>query len=174
MGAPRPARLRDGTPVLLREQHPHDRALLARLFAELSGRSRHLRFMAGVPPALPSRMLDALSAVDGDAHAGILALRGEEPIGAARYVRWAHCPDEADVAFTVADAYQRRGLAALMMGELLEHAAAAGIVRLTFEMLGENRGAIALVRSLGATVRSSNGVAVATLAVAPPAGRLAA
>ena len=167
--AARPARLRDGTPVLLRGQGPHDRALLAQLFAGLSGRSRYMRFMAGMPPALPSGMLDALSAVDDVSHVGVLALRGDRPIGAARYVRSALSPEEADVAFTVADAYHRRGLAGLMTRELLEHAASRGIARLTFEMLGENRAAAALARSLGATVRFAGGQLVATLPVAPPA-----
>ena len=172
--APRLARLRDGTPVLLRGQTPDDRVLLARLFAGLSERSRHLRFMAGVPAALPPRVLDALSAVDDDVHVGVLALHGGEPIGAARYVRSAPHPEEADVAFTVADAFHRRGLARLMTSALLDHAASSGVERLTFEMMGENRGAAAFVRSLGATVRISGGHYVATLALGQPADRLAA
>ena len=102
------------------------------------------------------------------------ALHGDEPIGAARYVRYALHPEEADVAFTVADAFHRRGLARLMTGLLLDHAAASGVARLTFEMMGENRGAAALVRSLGATVRISGGHYVATLALGQPADRLAA
>ena len=172
--APWLVRLRDGTPVLLRGQAVEDRALLERLFAELSDRSRHLRFMAGMPPTLPSRMLDALAAVDDHAHVGVLALRGDAPVGAARYVRSASSPDEAEAAFTVADAFQRRGLGALMVGALLDHAASSGIARMTFEMMGENRGAVAFVRSLGATVRFSGGTQVATLALTDPALRLAA
>jgi len=61
-----------------------------------------------------------------------------------------------------------------MTRELIDHAASRGIERLTFEMLGENHGAVALVRSLGATVRFSGGQYVATLAVATQVERLAA
>ena len=172
--APRIVRLRDGTPVLLRRQRRGDRALLERLFAGLSGRSRYLRFMAGMPPALPPRILEALSAVDDHAHVGVLALRADHIVGAARYVRSKARPYEADVAFTVSDAFQRRGLGRLMMDELLDQAASAGIERLTFDILADNHGAAALVRSLGATIRYSGGEGVATLLLAQPVERLAA
>jgi len=136
--------------VLLREQAPGDREHLAELFAGLSDHSRYLRFATGIPPALPRRYLDALADVDGDRHVGILAVRDGRTIGAARYIREQGTPAEAEVAVTVADAFQRRGLGRLLVETLVGVGAERGIERFGFEILPVNRPALALARRLGA------------------------
>ena len=158
--------LRDGRTVQLRDQTPGDRELVAGLFAELSPRSRHLRFMAGLPPQLSPSILDALSAVDGDSHVALLALRGERIVGAARYVRSDEDPLSAEVAFTVADDFRRTGLARVMVGALFDRALAAGIERLRFEFLSENVAARGLIKRLGGEprLRGTEGVALLPLA----------
>lgn len=143
------ARLRDGTIVLVREQTRADRPLIAELFAGLSPRSRHLRFHAGTPPVLPRRHVDALAAVDGDRHVAVIAIRDARPIGAARYVRSRTVPTEAEIAVTVTDAFQARGLGRLLIETLTADAAARGLERLTFEILPENHAARTLARRLG-------------------------
>jgi RimJ/RimL family protein N-acetyltransferase len=158
--------LRNGSTVQLRDQTHGDRDLVAGLFAELSPRSRHMRFMAGLPPQLSPGILDALSAVDGDSHVALLALQGERIVGAARYVRSDEDPRSAEVAFTVADDLHRTGLARVMVGALVDRALAAGIERLRFEFLAENVAARGLIKRLGGEprLRGTEGHAVLPLA----------
>jgi RimJ/RimL family protein N-acetyltransferase len=158
--------LRDGSTVELRDQQPADRELLAALFAGLSPRSRHLRFMAGLPPQVPASILDVLSAVDRESHFGLLAIREGRAIGAARYVRRAEDPRCAEVAFTVAEDLRRTGLAQLMVGALFDRALAAGIERLCFEFLSENVPALGLIKRLGGKprLRGTEGTALLPLA----------
>jgi ribosomal protein S18 acetylase RimI-like enzyme len=145
---PRLARLNDGTTVLLRLQTPADRHHLADLFAGLSARSRYLRFCTGMPAKLPKRYLDHLAAVDGGRHVGILALVRGQVIAAARFVRDDDVPTRAEIAITVTDAFQSRGLGGTLLGALRTEAAARGITRFTYEVLPENRAGLALVRRL--------------------------
>jgi GNAT superfamily N-acetyltransferase len=148
-----PTSLHDGTAVVLRPQTPEDGARLAEFFARLSPSSRYQRFFTGMPPKLPSSMLKALAAVDGDRHFGLLALRGGEIVGAARYVRRSDTPAVADVAFTVADELQGNGLGRLLMRELQAHAARRGITRFAFDVLATNDAALAVARLLGARLK---------------------
>jgi GNAT superfamily N-acetyltransferase len=148
-----PMTLRDGTLVVVRPQTREDRPHLAELFAGLSPRSRYQRFFTGMPPKLPSRILDALSNVDGERHVGLVAVRGSRIVGAARYFRRADAPGVADVAFTVADELQGNGLGRLLMQELQAHAARRGITRFAFDVLATNDAALAVARLLGARLR---------------------
>ena len=141
------ARLTDGTTVLLREQTRADRGQIADLFAGLSSPSRNLRFGTGMPPALARRYLDILANVDGHRHAAILAIHDARVIGAARYVRDSDAA-EAEIAVTVTDAFQRRGLGRLLIETLTAVGAARGVERFTYEILPENRVARALARRL--------------------------
>jgi len=150
-----PMPLRDGTYVAVRPQTREDRPLLADFFADLSPLSRYQRFFTGMPPKLPTRMLDALSDVDGRRHVGIVAVRDDRILGAARYLRRAETPTVADVAFTVADELHGRGLGGLLMRELQAHARRRGITRFVFDMLATNDAAHAVALSLGAGLRRS-------------------
>lgn len=158
---PRRARLvalADGTAVLVRHQTRHDREQVLGLYDGMSPRSRQLRFFTGMPGALPARLLDALSDVDGERHVALLAIHQGRAVAAARYVRDPRDPSRADLAFAVADAFQRRGVARVLLGELVAHAARAGVRELVFDTLGENAGAQALLRSLGAEMRAGDGL----------------
>jgi GNAT superfamily N-acetyltransferase len=154
-----PTILRDGTAVVVRPQTREDRPHLAEFFARLSPRSRYQRFFTGMPPKLPSSMLDALADVDGDRHVGLVAVCGDRILGAARYLRRADAPAVADVAFTVADEVHGRGLGGLLMRELKAHAGRHGIKRFTFDALATNDAALTVARSLGASL-ARNGATV--------------
>jgi GNAT superfamily N-acetyltransferase len=65
----------------------------------------------------------------------------EEIIGVGRYARLddASSPvPRAEVAFAVADAYQGRGIATLLLEELASIARAAGVEEFEADVLGEN------------------------------------
>jgi GNAT superfamily N-acetyltransferase len=146
------AALRDGTIVLLREQTPRDRGQLADLFAGLSSRSRYLRFGTGTPPALPRRYLDVLADVDGDRHVAILAIHDTRAVGAARYIRTGAA--EAEIAVTVTDAFQRRGMGRVLVESLTVLGVARGVEHFSFEILPANRAARALADRLNARERT--------------------
>jgi RimJ/RimL family protein N-acetyltransferase len=148
-----PRTLPDGTAVVLRPQTPEDRPRLADFFARLSPRSRYQRFFTGMPPRLPSKMLDALADVDPDRHVGMLALIDGEVVGTARYIRRRDRPATADISFSVADAVQGRGLGRLMLRELQAHAARRAVTRFVFDVLATNDAALAVARSLGARLQ---------------------
>jgi GNAT superfamily N-acetyltransferase len=148
-----PISLHDGTAVVIRPQTPEDRQPLAEFFARLSPTSRYQRFFTGMPPKLPSSMLKALANVDGERHVGLLAVRGGDIVGAARYVRREDSPHIADIAFTVADELQGNGLGRLLMRELQAHAARRGVTRFAFDVLATNDAALAVARLLGARLQ---------------------
>jgi GNAT superfamily N-acetyltransferase len=149
-----PMLLRDGTLVVVRHQTREDRPRLADFFAGLSPRSRYQRFFTGMPAKLPSPILDALADVDGERHVGLVAVQGDRILGAARYLRRADAPAAADVAFTVADELQGRGLGGLLMRELQAHARCRGIKRFHFDALATNDAALTVAGSLGARLRN--------------------
>ena len=91
-------------------------------------------------------MLDALTDVDGRTHVGVLAIYAGRAVGAARY-------KHNDVAITVTDSFQDRGLGRALIKALLEHATSNGIEYLTFDALPDNPAAKAL--SSGATFQGS-------------------
>jgi protein lysine acetyltransferase len=73
-------------------------------------------------------------------------------VGAARYVRRDN-GSVADIAFTVADELQGKGLGHLLIRELKAHAACRGITRFVFDVLAANDAALAVARSLGARLK---------------------
>jgi RimJ/RimL family protein N-acetyltransferase len=162
-GSMLPIALHDGTAVVLRPQTREDGPRLAEFFARLSPHSRYQRFFTGMPPRLPRGVLKALADVDGDRHFAVIAERGGEVVGAARYVRSAESPDVADVAFTVADELQGNGLGRRLMRELQAHAARRGIARFVFDVLPANDAALAVAHSLGAHLRRDGAALAGTI-----------
>jgi GNAT superfamily N-acetyltransferase len=59
-------------------------------------------------------------------------------IAVARFVRLADDPEAAEVAITVADDWQRRGLGSLLTEQLAEQARRRGIRRFTATMAADN------------------------------------
>jgi RimJ/RimL family protein N-acetyltransferase len=142
--------LADGTTILLRDQTQGDRGQLASLFASLSPDARYMRFGTGMPPELPGRVLDILGAVDGHDHVGLLAVHGGFVIAAGRFIRSKARPSTAEIALTVTDAWQGRGVGRVLCEALRNAALDRGVTRFEFEILPINRRAHALARSLGA------------------------
>jgi RimJ/RimL family protein N-acetyltransferase len=144
-------RLPDGAPVLIRPIRPDDKGMLADGLRRLSPESAQRRFLT--PKRSFSRTeLRYLTEVDGRDHVALVV----EPFGAAerrliavaRFVRLQDDPEAADVAFTVADEWQNRGLGSLL-GELIaDEARRLGIRRFTATMASDNRPAHRLMAKL--------------------------
>src|SRR6266700_3349637 len=144
--------LRDGSTLSVRPLRPADEAELSRFFVDLSLESRIFRFFAAVANADASvkRMID----VDYATRYGIVALAGTPPaiVGHAMYV--AIEPGKAELALAVADAYQGRGLGTILLGQLAEAAAEAGIQVLEAVVRPENHRMLEVLRESGFPVQS--------------------
>lgn len=135
-----PIALRDGSRIRIRQGHPADRQLLLRGFERLSPESRYQRFLAPIPE-LSEPMVRYLTEIDHRDHEAMIALDEEtgEGVGVARYVRDPERPDVAEVAVTVIDDWQGRGVGTLLLETLSGRARAEGITTFTALMLATNR-----------------------------------
>jgi GNAT superfamily N-acetyltransferase len=145
--------LRDGSEVEIRELTPQDGPVLAEAFERLSPESRDLRFL-GAKPSLSMRDIKYLTDVDGHFHEalGAVDVASGRGVGVARFVRLAPDASVAEVAVTVVDAWQRRGLGTLLLEELTDRAREEGIDRYTALVSGENKAIVAMLDHIGARV----------------------
>ncbi len=135
-------RLPDGTVVLLRWLRPDDEERLEHGFEQLSARTRHQRFLAGLKH-LSSQQLHSLTHTDGDAHLalamGIEDHSGvEEGIAVARSIREPSDPTIAEFAIVVVDEWQGRGVGKVLTRALAEEARRHGIRSWRALMLSDN------------------------------------
>jgi RimJ/RimL family protein N-acetyltransferase len=125
------------------------------VFAGLSARSRYLRFHAPMP-RLSALMLHRLSAVERGRHVALVASVDGRDVAMARWVRDSRDPSVADVGISVADAYQGRGIAGVLLAALADSAAAAGIDRLAFSVHRENVAMLRVLDRYGAIMLPEN------------------
>ena len=115
----RPAVLRDGSGALVRQVRSADAPLLADGFARLSARSRQLWFLTPKKEPSPAG-LRCFTDVDHHDHQapGALDHPGRRGAGTARDVRGAGDPQAAEIAVTIIDGRQGRGLGAEVVAQL--------------------------------------------------------
>ena len=147
----RPVVLRDGSAVLIRQVRSTDAALLADGFDRLSAASRQMRFL-GVKKELSAAELRYFTDVDHHDHEALAALdrAGGQGVGIARYVRDAGDPQAAEIAVTIVDDWQGRGLGTELLAALSDRARQEGIRRLTAVADAGNVAVAALLRNAGA------------------------
>ena len=145
-----PITLRDGSGVRIRQGGASDNELLLRGFERLSPQSRYRRFLTPVPE-LDRETVRYLTDIDHQDHEAMIALdeRGNEGLGVARYVRNPERPDTAEVAVTVIDDWQNRGLGAILLEMISARARQQGITSFTALMLAENQEMLDLLKELG-------------------------
>jgi RimJ/RimL family protein N-acetyltransferase len=147
----KPAVLRDGSEVLIRQVRGADAPLLADGFTRLSATSRQMRFL-GPKKELSPAELRYFTAIDHHDHEALGAVdhAGGRGVGVARYVRRADDPQAADIAVTVVDEWQGRGLGTELMSQLSERAREEGICRFTAQVAADNVAVAGLLRRVGA------------------------
>ena len=153
--------LRDGSAVLIRQVRRADAPLLADGFGRLSAASRQMRFL-GVKKELSATELRYLTDVDHHDHEALAALdrSGGHGVGIARYVRDADDPQAAEIAVTIVDDWQGRGLGTELLARLSDRARSEGIRRFTALADAGNVAVAALLRNAGARlVRRGQGTA---------------
>jgi GNAT superfamily N-acetyltransferase len=145
--------LRDGSRVDIRRLRPSDAPVLASAFEQLSFESRRLRFMSP-KPELSRRELSYLTHVDGHRHEALGATDHDsgDGVGVARFVRLEEEPQVAEVAVTVVDAWQRRGLGTLLLEHLTDQARAQGITHFSALVSSENTAVLEVLRRGGGEI----------------------
>ncbi len=145
-------RLRDGTAVRLRAVRPEDKASFRTGFSQLSPQAIYHRFFQA-KRALTDAELAYLTEVDFQDHVALVVELDQElvtPSGrhfpgelvaVARFVRLTpeRGADKAEVAFTVGDEVQGRGIATQLLRHLAEIARGLGITAFVAEVLPDNR-----------------------------------
>jgi acetyltransferase len=148
-------RTRAGVRICIRPLRPDDRAREVAFLNGLSDQSRFFRLMTPfkfLPPHLIDRLMDIDYARRMAFVATIPAGDDEEIVGIARYGETGDA-GIAELGITVGDAWQRTGIARLLVMHLLRYARSQGIHTMTGIVLPENAPMIALARSLGFAIR---------------------
>jgi acetate---CoA ligase (ADP-forming) len=139
--------LRDGSTVRIRVMQPTDEVGLRALLTSLSEESRWLRFYC----------LQNSSALAAEAHReanldqafGLVAFSGDQNrvVGHAFYVAIAEA--RAEVAFTIANDFQGRGLGSILLCQLADVAATNGIKIFAAEVVAANHAMLHVFRASG-------------------------
>src|SRR5687768_225289 len=140
----RTVRIRGGERITVRPMTSADAGAVLAGFAHLSPTSLRHRFFSPVVRLTPAVAAD-LTAVDDD-HLVLLAFDAAgRLVGGARATRRGHDPSTAEMAVTVGDDHQRRGLGTKLLRLLRADAKAAGIERLAGHVLLDNAAGQALL-----------------------------
>lgn len=164
--------LTDGATVHLRPIRPDDGDGLLGLFSRLSDESIYLRFFSPVP-APSERQLRHLTTVDYASRFAIVAELGDRIVGVARYDLQAD--GAAEVAFTIEDAEQGRGIGTILLEHLVGIARAHGIQRFVAWTLPNNAKMLRVFSDagFGATKAFDEGNVLVSFDIAPTAASVA-
>jgi GNAT superfamily N-acetyltransferase len=143
----------DGVRLSIRPIRGDDKAALVKAFRHLSKDSVYKRFLAPVKRLTESE-LAYLTELDHEAHEALIAeTELEELVGVARYVRDPDEPKQAEVAVTVQDEWQGRGVGTALLSMLARRAGDNGVERFTGVCLAGNREMLQLFDELGRSCR---------------------
>jgi acetyl coenzyme A synthetase (ADP forming)-like protein len=138
--------LRDGSTLRLHAPLADDADALLEFFSELSDRSRYLRFHGF--PALGPKLVEPVLEPDWDERGALLGSLDGRVVALANWVRLRD-RRVAEVAFTVDDRVQQRGIGTRLLEQLAARAAEAGIEEFVAEVLHENEPMLGVFRDAG-------------------------
>ncbi|HEY2428042.1 MAG TPA: GNAT family N-acetyltransferase, partial [Acidimicrobiales bacterium] len=142
--------LADGGTVHIRPIRPDDGPRIVALHERLSRESRYLRFFSPMPRLSPS-LLERFVNVDYVDRMALVAVLGDDIVGVARYDTLDDDPSSAEVAFTVDDTHQGRGVGTVLLEHLAGVAADHGLTRFVADTLPGNTRMLNVFRSAGFT-----------------------
>jgi acetyltransferase len=148
-------RLADGRTVTIRPIRPDDAARVRDFLGEASEETRYLRFQKWVH-APSDKLVHFLTDVDYERHLALVCTvteRGaEEVVGEARYVAE---PDgeTCELGIMIADAWQKTGIAGVLMQALIQAACDRGLARMEGLVLSTNGPMLRFARALGFEVQ---------------------
>ena len=147
--------LRDGTEAWVVPLVHANREALRHEYEHLSTQTQFSRFLAPVSGLTDTMLETLMDDVDGIDHVALVLLvvtpdGTELPLGLARIIRYPDDPVAADVAVTVVDDWQRRGVATALL-EVLMRQRPKGVQRIITVTDATNHASLALLRRLGET-----------------------
>jgi GNAT superfamily N-acetyltransferase len=163
--------LDDSSTVTIRAVRADDKERILAAFHALAPRSIYMRFFHD-KKELSEDDLRRITEIDHVAEVALVATvegsNGEAIIAMGRYVATG---TSAELAFTVADDYQGRGIASRLLQHLLPIARANGVVGFEASVLGGNEAMLAVLASTGLpmTTAEADGVVNVTLSLGPEA-----
>ncbi|HET7567767.1 MAG TPA: GNAT family N-acetyltransferase [Gaiellaceae bacterium] len=138
--------LRDGSTLRLRAPCAADAAAMLDFFERLSSESRYLRFHGF--PALGPKLVEPFVDPDWEERGSLIGCLEGRMVALANYARLRD-RRAAEVAFTVDDGYQRRGIGTRLLERLVALAAENGIEEFVATVLPENRNMLDVFRDAG-------------------------
>jgi acetate---CoA ligase (ADP-forming) len=138
--------LRDGTTLRLRPPHAGDASALVGFLNGLSEQSLYYRFHGF--PTIDEKLVVPFLSPDWHERGHLIGEMEGRVIALASYVRLRD-PAAAEVAFVVADDFQRRGIGTRLLEQLAARAAAVGIERFVAEVLAENSQMLKVFQAVG-------------------------
>jgi acetyltransferase len=150
------ATLNDGSVALLFPLAQEDRPYLVQGLDEMSLESRFSRFGQG-RQRLSESEWDYLTEIDQRSHVAWVAVVDGQGAGVGRYIviPGADC---AEVAVTVLDTFQGRGIGTALFLALVAVARADGVRELCFEVIPSNVKVRAIMQLVGASVTLTDGL----------------
>jgi acetate---CoA ligase (ADP-forming) len=139
--------LRDGSTVRIRQMRPSDEPALTALLTSLSEESRWLRFYSLLSGS--ALAAEAHREANLDQSFSLVACSGGDDriVGHAFYASLSE--QRAEVAFTVSNDFQGRGLGTILLCQLAEVASANGIQVFEAEVVGANHAMLGVFRESG-------------------------
>lgn len=148
--------LRSGDRIRIRPIRPDDEPRLSALYDRLSLTTAYQRFFTRMK-RLPPQWAHFFANVDYHDRLAIVAETGDESaptlVGVARYEP-SDDAGAAEIAIVVEDAWQGRGLGAVLLRELIAAGEARGVQRFIAYVLAENRRMLHLLSQHTETVRA--------------------
>jgi acetyl coenzyme A synthetase (ADP forming)-like protein len=138
--------LRDGTTLRLRAPRGDDAPALVEFLNRVSEQSVYYRFHGF--PTINEKLVEPFLDPDWHERGHLIGEMEGRVIALASYVRLRD-PVAAEVAFLVADDYQRRGIGTRLLEQLAARAAAVGIERFVAEVLAENSQMLKVFQAVG-------------------------
>ena len=140
---------RDGATLVARPIHASDRSRLAEHFGHLSPETRYRRFL-GAKQVLTEHELTEFTVLDHHDREALVALDPDgRLVAVARYIALNGRPGVAEVAVTVTDEWQHRGVGTALLSRLIARAEDEGIKTFVASCLADNADMITLFRELG-------------------------
>lgn len=141
--------LRDGSTLHVRPVRPDDEPGLLAFYCGLSEEARVMRFFSPLSDAALVQQVHRDAAVDYVHRVGLIGTHGPRQQIVAEASYSTIDGDHAEVAFAVADTYQGRGVATILLGQLAEIAAEHDIHMFQAFVLPDNQRMIEVFREAG-------------------------
>jgi acetyl coenzyme A synthetase (ADP forming)-like protein len=144
--------LKDGGTVRIRPIAPQDADALQDLVRSMSSESSYFRFFR-VKKELTLEELADFTRIDYETQMAFVAILDGRIVGVGRYTGYETDSRLAEVAFTVGDGVQGRGIGSLLLFRITAYARSHGIERFRAHLLADNHAMMRVFRNAGFSLK---------------------